>query len=134
MGKSECAGSWKDSSKGGEKSQHTQGHSPWCPKRTGLSPTSSLASPLSAAQPARIQASRSNIDLARRDALREDKQEVPEVLAGRSVSARRKLPKSRENLHNRDCHCLRDKEGLKVLQYLESAGLVGNQVYYQYSH
>lgn len=105
MGKSECAGSRKDSSKGGERSQHIRGPGPRCPKCPGLTPTSSLASLLSAAHPASIQASRSNIDLAPRDALQEDKQEVPEALAGRSVSATRKLSKSRENLRNRDYHC-----------------------------
>lgn len=75
----------------------------------GLTSTFILASPLSAAHPASIQDMRSNFDLAPRDALQEDKQEVPEALAGTSVSASRKLSKSREKLCRRDCHCLRDK-------------------------
>lgn len=86
----------------GRKTQAEVGTEPSTPKGLVLCvlvfrAASSLASPLNAAHLAGILASRSDTELALRQALQEDKQEVPEALAGR-----RKLPKSRENLCNRD--------------------------------
>lgn len=66
-----------------------------------------------------IPASRSGAELALGQALQEDKQEVPEALAGRSASARRKLAKSRENLCNRDW---KGEGRMRSTQSLETAG------------
>lgn len=66
-----------------------------------------------------IPASRSGAELALGQALQEDKQEVPEALAGRSASARRKLANSRENLCNRDW---KGEGRMRSTQSLETAG------------
>lgn len=83
----------------------------------GLPPASSLASPLNAAHLAGILASRSDTELALRQALQEDKQEVPEALAGR-----RKIPKSRENLCKQGLPLLKGQGRVRSTQSLETAG------------